>query len=67
MKRWGLLVVTVVVVLLTSLMLRAAGRSGHRWHGPVLRSAPRESLSPSVALRHAQCQPTHWRDLMLAP
>jgi hypothetical protein len=67
MKRWGLLVVTVVVILLTGLVLRGASRVGHRWRTGGLRTAPRESLSPSVALRHAQCQPTHWRDLLMAP
>ena len=68
MKNWGLLVVTAVVILLTGFALRGAGWFGHRARagGPTLRTAPRESLLPSVALRHARCEPTHWRDCLLA-
>ena len=69
MKRWSLLVITAATVFLTGSVLFGSGwngRKANRAAGPVIRTAPRESLSPSVALRISQGQPHHWRDCMLA-
>ena len=68
MKSWSVCVITTAVILLTGFVLQRAGWFGSRAQaaGPDVRTAPREALSSSVALKHARCQPQHWRDCMLA-
>jgi hypothetical protein len=67
MKRWGLLVITPITVLLTGVVLHKAGWFSHRASaaGPAVRTVPRDSHSSAV-LRQAHGQPHHWRDCLLA-
>ncbi len=68
MKRWSLYVITAATILLTGFVMQQAGWFGQPAHasGTNVRTASRESLSSEVALRHARCQPHHWRDCLLA-
>jgi hypothetical protein len=68
MKKCGLLGITAATILLTGLALRGAGWfRGDTRSGPgTLRSAPRDSVSSTVVLRHAHGQAPHWRDCLMA-
>jgi hypothetical protein len=70
MKRYGLLLTTLGMALLTICVLRASSwfaqparetdRQGHA------HARPADPLASEAALRYRQCQPHHWRYLMLS-
>ena len=75
MKRCGLILATLLSLLLTGFTTTRMGWLGSRpgrsslsRHVPSARpTKDDDSLSGEVALRHRQCQPSHWRACLLQP
>jgi hypothetical protein len=72
MKRCGLILATLLSLTLTGFTTTRAGWLGSRpgrSHHAASANRPNEAeaLSGEAALRYRQCQPTHWRAVLLHP